>query len=154
MTTLLWCNDTQPTLEVHAPELSLVTAEKDSMIAYQPNEQPNLAIHVGGNVSVDVLPGTIDNVTVVQGADSDVSLTQATVKNLTVSTRSSSNTDVGTVRTLNVQDDGSCPAPTGGAKVDVWRVTGGTMVINGKQQTAQTTDTGCTQINIEGIRAS
>lgn len=153
-TTLLWCNDTQPTLEVHAPELSLMTAEKDSMVEYQPNEQPNLAIHVGQNVSVDVLPGTIDNVTVVQGLDSVVSLTQATVKNLTVSTKSSSNTDVGTVRTLNVQDDGSCPAPTGGARVDVWRVTSGMMMVNNKQQAAQTTDTGCTQINIEGVQTS
>lgn len=153
-TTLLWCNDTQPTLEVHAPELSLITAEKDSMIAYQPNEQSDLAVHVGQNVSVTVLPGTIDNVTVAQGPDSVVSLTQATVKNLTVSTKSSSNTDVGTVKTLNVQDDGSCPAPTGGARVDVWRVTGGTMMVNGKQQSAQTTDTGCTQINIEGVQAS
>ena len=153
-TTLLWCNDTQPTIEVHAPELSLITAEKDSMIAYQPNEQPNLAIHVGQNVSVDVLPGTIDNVTVTQGLDSVVSLAQATVKNLTVSTKTSSNTDVGTVRTLNVQDDGSCPAPTGGARVDVWRVTSGSMTINGKQQTAQTTNTGCTQVNIEGVQAS
>lgn len=153
-TTLLWCNDTQPTLEVHAPELSLITAEKDSMIVYQPNEQPNLAVHVGKNVSVDVLPGTIDNVTVEQGEDSVVSLTQATVKNLTVSTKASSNTDVGTVRTLNVQDDGSCPAPSGGARVDVWRVTSGTMMVNNKQQSARTTDTGCTQINIEGVQAS
>ena len=153
-TTLLWCNDTRPTLEIHAPELSLITASRDSMIDYQPNEQSNLAIHVGENVSVNVLPGTIDNVTVVQGANSVVSLTQATVKNLTVSAKRSSNTDVGTVRTLNVQDDGSCPAPTGGARVDVWRVTSSTMMVNGKQQSAQTTDTGCTQINIEGVQSS
>ncbi|HEY5695483.1 MAG TPA: PspC domain-containing protein [Candidatus Saccharimonadales bacterium] len=153
-TTLLWCNDTQPTLEIHAPELSLITAAKDSMIAYQPGEQPNLAIHVGDNVSVDVLPGTVENVTVTQGVGSVVSLARATVKNLTVSTKASSNTDAGTVRSLIVQDDGSCPAPTGGARVDVWRVTDGMMTVNSKKQAANTTDTGCTQINIEGVQQS
>ena len=148
-TTLLWCNDTRPTLEVHAPALTLITAEKDSMITYQPNEQPDLAVHAGENVSVDLLPGIVHAVTVTQGRSSVVSLTEATVDDVSVTSAPSSNTDLGTVKTLTVQDNGSCPAPVGSALIDVWRVTSGSLTVNSQKQTARTVDTGCTKVNVE-----
>lgn len=148
-TTLLWCNDTQPTLEIHAPALTLITAEKDSMIAYQPNEQSDLAIHAGENVSVDLLPGVVHTVTATQGLGSVISLTEATVDTASITTATSSNTDLGTVKVLSVQDNDSCPAPAGRARIDVWHISGGSMIMNGSSQAAKSTSTGCTQINVE-----
>jgi hypothetical protein len=151
---VIWCYDTRPTLEIHGPILTLLNAEKDSMVTYQPSEQPSLAIHAGDNVSVEVLPGSIDAITVVQGLGSSVSLAQATVKSLTVSTKSGSNTEAGTVRSLSVRDDGSCPAPLHTARVSAWKVTDGIMDLNGESKAVKTSSSGCTLVVIEGVNQS
>lgn len=148
--TLWWCNDTQPTLEIHGPALGAVTAESDSMIEYYGESQDTLQITAKDNVSVDVMPGTIQNVTVNEGEDSAVSLTQATVHNLTVPhIGSSSNLEAGTVRSLDVKDEGSCPSHVRSARVSVWKVTNGQLTFNGQKKPEATMDSGCTEIDIE-----
>jgi phage shock protein PspC (stress-responsive transcriptional regulator) len=149
--TLWWCNDTQPTLEIHGPELTAISAENDSMAEYTTDSQAGLQITAKDNVSVDVLPGTIQNVTVHEGEDSVVSLTQATVYSLAVTNiGSSSNLEAGTVRSLDVKDEGSCPSHVRSARVSVWKITGGTLTFNGQKKPAATMDSGCTEIDIEG----
>jgi hypothetical protein len=101
-----------------------------------------------------VLPGGIDTVTIVQGLGSSVSLAQATVKSLTVSTKSDSNTEAGTVRSLSVRDDGSCPAPLHTARVSAWKVTDGIMDLNGESKAVKTSSSGCTLVVIEGVNQS
>jgi phage shock protein PspC (stress-responsive transcriptional regulator) len=149
--TLWWCGDSQPTLEIHSPVLTALSAENNSMIEYQTSLQDGLQVTAKDNVSVTVLPGTIKSVKVQEGSDSVVSLTQATVYELTVATiGSSSNLEAGTVRTLDVKDEGSCPSHVRSARVSVWKVTSGSMSFNEQKKAAATMDSGCTEIDIEG----
>lgn len=149
--TLWWCGDSQPTLEIHGPALDALSAEDDSMIEYQPSSQDSLQLSVKDNASAAVLPGTIKSVDVQEGTDSVVSLTQATVYTLSVGTiGSSSNLEAGTVRSLNVKDEGSCPSHVRSARVSVWKVTDGWLTFNNQRKPVTTIDSGCTEIDIEG----
>jgi len=154
--TLLWCNDAQPTLEIHGPALGALSAANDSMIEYYAAApQSALKITAKDNVSVSMMPGAVQNVTVDEGEGSVVSLTQATVHNLTVThIGSSSSLEAGTVRSLDVKDEGSCPSHVQSARVSVWKITGGSLTFNGQKKQAATMDSGCTEIDIEGEEES
>lgn len=149
--TLWWCGDSQPTLEIHGPMLAMLSADNNSMIEYQTNSQESMRLSAKDNAAVTVLPGTIKSLTVQEGSDSVVSLTQATVYALSVTNiGSSSNLEAGTVRSLDVKDEGSCPSHVRSARVSVWKITDGGLTFNGQKKSAATMDSGCTEIDIEG----
>jgi hypothetical protein len=149
--TLWWCGDSQPTLEIHAPMLSMLSTDNNSMIEYKTSTQESMQLSVKDNASVTVLPGTIKSLTVQEGSDSVVSLTQATVYALSVTNiGSSSNLEAGTVRSLDVKDEGSCPSHVRSARVSVWKITDGVLTFNSQKKPAATMDSGCTEIDIEG----
>ena len=148
---LWWCGDARPTLEIHGPVLSALAAEDNVMIEYQSESQESLQITAKDNVLVDVLPGTIKNIRAHVGTDSVVSLTQATVYALAVTNiNSSSSVEAGTVQSLDVKDQGSCPSRVQSARVSVWKITSGSLTFNGQKKPAATLDSGCTEIDIEG----
>jgi phage shock protein PspC (stress-responsive transcriptional regulator) len=146
-----WCNNTEPIVEVHGPAFAALSVANDAMIEYDAESQAALQINAKNNVSVDVMSGTIQSMTVYEGEDSAVSTRQATVYNLAVATiGSSSELEAGTVRSLDVKDEGSCPSHVRSARVIVWKVTSGLMTFNGQKKQAATMDSGCTEIDIEG----
>ena len=149
---LWWCGAPQPTLEIYGPVVATLSAADDAVASYYPDEsQKALVLTAKDNASVDVASGTIQNVTVNAGEDTTVSFTQATIYNLVVaSIRSSSSVEAGTVRSLDVKDEGSCPSRVRSARVSVWKVTDGMMSFNGQKKPAATMDSGCTEIDIEG----
>lgn len=149
---LWWCGAPQPTLEIYGPAVTALSTADDAVASYYPDEsQKALLVTAKDNAAVDIASGTIQNVTVNAGEDSTVSFTQATIYNLVVaSIRSSSSVEAGTVRTLDVKDEGSCPSRVRSARVSVWKVTDGMMSFNGQKKPAATMDSGCTEIDIEG----
>lgn len=143
-----WCQDATPTLEIYGPTLDQLTAKDDSMAEYKTDSQKNLTVTTGNNASVTLLPGTVDSVTVDEGQASVVSLTRATVSRVKVSIKSSSNFEAGTVQSLDVADQQSCPSDSS-SRVSVWNVTSGSLVVNGNQQAVKKINTGCTKLVIE-----
>jgi phage shock protein PspC (stress-responsive transcriptional regulator) len=147
--THVWCVGNEQKVTVYGPALKNLTAGEDTTLRYQSGKQRNLMVDAKENASVEVTGGTIEGFSITAAKDSSVIAAGATVQNVTSHLGASAQLELGTVKSLAITDDNSCPSNDREARVSVSDVTSGDMMFNGEKQPVKTIDSGCTEIDIE-----
>jgi phage shock protein PspC (stress-responsive transcriptional regulator) len=145
----VWCVGNEQRVTVYGPALKNLTASEGTTLRYQSGSQRNLTIGAKKNASVEVTGGTIESISIAAAKDSSVITAGATVQNVTSHLGASAQLELGTVKSLAITDDNSCPSNDREARVSVSDVTSGNMTFNGEKQPVKTIDSGCTEIDIE-----
>jgi phage shock protein PspC (stress-responsive transcriptional regulator) len=147
---LWWCGRADMGVTVYGPAMPHLAVNRDANLTYQAGEQNELRISADKDSSVVLSAGNIETLKVTAKEDAVLTAYDATVRHLNADMRMSANLEFGTVETLVVTDANSCPARMREARVSVMNVTSGTMTMNGAAMPAQTTESGCSEITIEG----
>lgn len=143
-----WCLGETQLVRIYGPELQEITAKTDTSLEYQGDKQDALKITAAEDADVNLATNVLA-LTVESGEKSMVAADAAVVRKAVISVHPSAQMLLGTVESLTVDDQKSCPAHTREARVSVANVTSGRMTFNGKNQIATTLDSQCTEITIE-----
>jgi hypothetical protein len=146
----MWsCIDFPKTLIIRGPAIPNITVEQGSSFEYQATTQSDLTVTIGDSSNMTINGEKIAHLIATSGPGSSLSASNITINIADLTTKADSRIDLGTVKSLSLKSEGSCPSETS-AVVSVWNVSDGTVIINGVTKPVESTELACSQINIEG----
>ncbi|QQG50669.1 MAG: PspC domain-containing protein [Candidatus Saccharibacteria bacterium] len=143
-----WCDGSEPVIIVYGPALESVNAERKSAIEYAAKTQDALAVSVDESAEVHVSDGSVKTLQVEADNKSEVTALDATISRVEATIKGGASLELGTIETLNLDDQKSCPRGVR-SSIEVWEISSGTMVVNGDSMPARTDTLSCTKIAIE-----
>jgi phage shock protein PspC (stress-responsive transcriptional regulator) len=145
---VFWCDG--PYITVYGPALEQIdAATQKTTIEYRAVTQQKLTINTAERADVSIASGTIESLTVNAKEHSEVNGTKATIAQLAATLKNNVQIEFATLKSLEVNDSGSCAA-NGTSSMELFAVSSGSMMINGAVKEAKSIEEGCLKITVEG----
>jgi phage shock protein PspC (stress-responsive transcriptional regulator) len=148
MCVALWCDSPQQVVTIYGPALEQITTSQKSDIEYRPMVQQQLSIHTSESSDVTITKGSIDTLTIDASDGSEVSASGAAVAHVQATVKSGATLEFGTIESLALTDQKACPSNSL-SSIEVWKVSGGTIMLNDIAIEAKSKTLNCTRLSVE-----
>jgi phage shock protein PspC (stress-responsive transcriptional regulator) len=148
MCVALWCDSPQQVVTIYGPALEQIATSQKSDIEYRPMVQQQLAIHTSESSDVTITKGSIDTLTIDASDGSEVSASGAAVAHVQATVKSGATLEFGTIESLALTDQKACPSNSL-SSIEVWKVSGGTIMLNDVATEAKSKTLNCTRLSVE-----
>ena len=144
-----WCDMPYQTIIMYGPALEGITVGQKSSIEYRAGQQAQLMVVAKEGADVSIAEGsTIDTLAVTASGNAEVVGAKATVMHLKASVKESASLEFGTVESLALDDQKSCPA-NARSHIEIWKISSNIVTLNGEAHAAKSIDMNCTKLQIE-----
>ncbi len=143
-----WCSQPRQVITIHGPSLLRFMAGVHTSLEYQAVSQPQLSVTESSNASVTISSGAIDTLSTTLGDKAALLASSATVNHASAELSAASDLELGTVESLAVTDQKACPSAVQ-SKVNVWKISSSTIMLNGVTMATTTAKSECTVISID-----
>lgn len=144
-----WCRDMQPVLTISGPALSNMQLSSDSIVEYVPISQKQLAVKTAPRSYLSIESGTIERFTLAAEADSIVRMSRASVSSIVATMGYGAELSAGIIEQFTLTIPKACPDDGGRAIIDINRITGGTMMVNGESVRSEMKTMACANVIID-----
>lgn len=144
-----WCDMPHQTIIVYGPALESMTVGKKSSVEYHASQQSQLTVVAKEDADVSIAEGsTIDTLSVTADSKAEIVGALATVAHLKATIKESVSLEFGTIESLTLDDQKSCPA-NARSNIELWKISSNTVTLNGEARAATSMTMDCTKLQIE-----
>jgi hypothetical protein len=146
--TIPWCYGAQEVV-INGPRLDEITQFDGSDLRYVVASQEKVAVATGVRAHFTVPSGEIGEVAATAGENSMIRIADASVSNVVADMAQEAELSAGVIERFTLKSSNACAESGSKAIIDINRVTGGTITLNGESMHAQTHTMACANVIID-----
>lgn len=145
---VFWCDG--PYVTIYGPALDKIDGIGDkSTVEYAAQNQSKLILSAARNVDIAVVSGAIERLNIDTSEQSEINGKDATISHVEATIKNKSHLEFATLQTFTITHSQAC-STNGMASVELWAVSSGIIVVDGKNSDAKTLRSNCLNIVVEG----